>query len=269
MLKVHDLWVRYATGDWIIKGISFEAHQGELIVIAGPSGSGKSTLARTIAGFIPHFYDGEVKGEVDVFGNDPISMGIEKLIGLIGFFGQDPSLYTVTLNTESEIVYPLEIIGLSKEEIKRRLNYVAEALSIKHLIDRSLLELSSGELQKVVLASLIAMDSKILILDEPLARLDPISVRNISIILREIADEGKIVLVFEHHLDEILPLCDKVVVLNDGEITYYGDPKDSINHLKHIDIPEISEVFLHIGKDFDTIPITVKEAVDKLANIVN
>ena len=263
LLKVKNLWFRYQESDWVLRDITFEAHEGQLIVIAGESGSGKSTLARILSGFIPFFYPGEVKGKVEIYGVNPIKLGADKLVGLIGFLGQNPSLYTVSTNVKEELIYPMEIKGIDVEGIEKRLGEVVNFFSLRKLVDKSLLEISSGELQRTALASILAFDPKVFILDEPLARLDPPSARKISRFLSELTESGKIVIVFEHHLDEILPLSDKVIVLENGRKIFEGSPREAVRYLINIDIPEISEAFLESNPDSKEIPLTVEEAVKK------
>lgn len=262
LLSVKNLWVRYASSDWILRDLSFNIGKGELVVFAGESGSGKSTLARTLTGFIPYFYPGEVRGEISVMGINPVEKGPEELFGLVGFLGQDPSLYTISTNVIGEIVYPMEIMGLDVDEMESRIRRATDFFSLKKIIKSSLIEVSSGELQRVALASIYGVNPEIFILDEPLARLDPITSKSISALLKEISEEGKTVIVFEHHLDEILPLSDRVIVLKNGVIVYDGEPRGSLRHLREIDLPEITELFMDLGVDDSKIPVTVSEGVE-------
>lgn len=260
MLVVKNLYVKYPeTTEYALKNISFSSTPGELVLIAGPSGSGKTTLARAIAGFIPSFYKAEISGEIKLFNRDPISEGISSLRGIVGFVGQNPEMFVTSLTVFEEIALPLINLGYPKEYILKRVKEVARDLGICDLLDRLTLELSAGQLQKVSIASALALNPKVLVLDEPLARLDKISSRFISSLLKKIAKKSKIVLVFEHHLDEILPLADKVIVLNRGKKMCEGTPREVVKHLLNIDVPEITEAFYLAG--FKNLPISVMEAV--------
>jgi len=262
LLSVKNLWVKYSSSDWILKDLSFDIGEGELVVFAGESGSGKSTLARTLTGFIPFFYTGEVRGEISILGVNPIETGPEDLFGLVGFLGQDPSLYTISTNVLGEIIYPMEIMGLKPNVIKSKVDHITEFFSLRRIIKSSLIEISSGELQRVSLSSIYGVEPKIYVLDEPLARLDPKTSKYISTLLKRVTEEGKTVLVFEHHLDEILPISDRVIVLKEGTIVYDGGPRDALRFLKDVDLPEISELFMDLGVKDSLIPLTVSEGVE-------
>jgi len=257
---VKNLSVRYwGASDYALKNISFTARPGELVLIAGPSGSGKTTLAHTIAGFIPFFYKADVLGEVLIFGKNPVKEGIKALLGLVSFVGQDPEMFTTSLTVFEEIALPLINLGYPKDLILKRVHEISRMLRIDNLLNKLITELSAGQLQKVSLASALAIDPKVLVLDEPLARLDKLTAKSVSILLRKIVENDKIVLVFEHHLDEVLPLADKVLVLKNGKKVCEGKPHDVIHYLRDVDVPEISESFLLAG--FDNPPLTVDEAV--------
>jgi len=261
---VRNLWVKYKdNSNWIIKDISFEAKEGELILIAGESGSGKSTLARAIAGLIPFLFPGTVKGFISVYGKNPLKNGVQSLAGLLSFVGQNPEMFISTLKVFDEIAFPLMNLGVPREEILRRIYEITELLGLRNLLDRLTPELSAGQLQRVALASALVTNPKILILDEPLARLDKKSAIFVASLLRRLADNGKIIIVFEHHLDEILPFSNRVIVIKDGRIIAEGKSLEIIKYLLDVDIPEISEAFvpLYKNKVVSKIPITVKEAV--------
>lgn len=258
-MKVSNLYVRYKGEEFFaLEDVSFSAKTGELVLIAGPSGSGKTTLARIIAGLIPHLYPAEVKGEVDIMGINPITQGISKLTGIVGFVSQTPEMFTTSIVVIEELAMSLINRGVPRDEIIEKVMRVAKWLGIEDLLNRSTFELSSGQMQKVTLASVLVDDPLVLVLDEPLARLDKKSCLEVARILRELANNGKLVLVFEHHLDEILPLADRVIVLNKGRIIANAKPRDVVKLLYNIDIPEISEAFLLAKEDF--IPLTVDEA---------
>ena len=260
MLVVKNLRVRYrGSKRYALEDVSFNAKPGELVLVVGRSGSGKTTLARTISGLIPFFYPAVVEGEVWLFDKNPVKEGISHLAGLIGFIGQDPEMFVTSLTVFEEIALPLINLGYPKDYIVRRVKEIAEKLGIMNLLNKLTPELSAGQLQIVSIASALSSDPKVLVLDEPVARLDKRSSRYIARILREIADENKLVLVFEHHLDEILPLADRVILLNNGKKIIEGEPRKVVNYLTDVDIPEITEAFYR--SNLDELPLNVEEAV--------
>lgn len=271
MLVCSNLSVRYESNrEWTLKNVNVKVFPGELVLIVGASGSGKTTLAKVFSGLVPNFYPAEVKGEVRIFGKNPGELEPLELIRLIGFLPQNPTDYVLSLIVEEEIVYLLENLALDRDEIRNRLEKWLEALKIEHLRYRLTTELSDGELQKVYLASLLSAQPKGLILDEPFARLDPTSAQELSTILRRLADEGLAIMVTEHHLDDVLPLADRVYFLSEGRVVAEGNPKEVVKYLKEVDIPEITEAFFELEKLGIRVekPLSLSEALEVVQRYV-
>ena len=272
MLVAKNLWFRYRNGgEWTLKKISFSFNKPGLYLFSGPSGSGKTTLARLILGLIPFFYPGEIEGQLSILGKNPIASGPDELLGDVGFLGQIPEMYTLATSVKREIISLLEYFVSDVDELLDRFNWAIEKLEIENLVDRNITELSSGELQKVELASILALKPKIIVLDEPLSRLDPPSKANIVSTLRNIADSGILTIIFEHNLDFLLPLVDKVLILKNGEILVNDAPKKVIEMLYDVDIPEIAEAFLNLKNELNLdfeVPISVVEAVEIIGDLI-
>lgn len=265
-LQVRNLWTKYEGGkEWILKGVNFEATPGEFIVVGGKSGSGKTTLARCLLGLFPSFYDGEVKGEIDVFGRDPFE-GPNNVFGTVGFVSQQPKYYTVAVSVREELILPLENLGLSRKEILTRVENTSERLKIEDLLEEPTTEISAGELQKVAIASALSMKPKVLVLDEPMARLDRHSMIVVAQILKKLAEEKITIIIFEHHLDEVLPLADRIFMLKNGKMRELTSSKDLLQLFQEVDLPEISETFLNLRKQekVKEVPITTERAIEIL-----
>ena len=229
MLQIKDLTVRYLTGKKdALKSINLEAHKGEFIVIAGSSGSGKSTLAQVLMTLIPNFVEAKITGDVSYDGTSFNNLTREKIVEILGYVPQYPSDFTTSLLVEEEIVFLLENLALDTEQISSRLNQVLTELEINHLQRRVIPELSSGELQRVFLASALAFTPPIIILDEPIARIDPKTEVKIVDKLRDLADQGHLVIAFEHRLDYILTKADRLIILDNGSIVNDGIPSKLI-----------------------------------------
>ncbi len=265
MLKVKNLWFKYRTSeDWVLKNISFFINEPQLVLFMGKSGSGKSTLARILAGLIPFFYEGELKGEIRVLGHNLLIEGRKKLGGKVGFLGQNPELYTTAISVKREIISVLEYSVKDREELKERFNWVVNSLNLDKLLDKNISEISAGEVQKVEIATMLALKPKILILDEPLSRLDPPSKEMLVDLLMSLKKFGILIIVFEHNVDKILAASDRVFILRDGELTFSGPPRKIINFSRDIDLPEITEAFIMLEETRQSglrVPITIEEAL--------
>jgi energy-coupling factor transporter ATP-binding protein EcfA2 len=262
LLTISELSVKYhGSSDWALRNVELNAEKGDLIVIAGPSGCGKSTLAQTILGLIPFIIRAEKRGIVKIREKALEDIPRNELVQLLGYVPQYPADFTTSLLVSEEVAFPLENLGYSQQEIQSRLQIVFDQLDISHLKFKLITELSSGELQRVALATAIALTPPILILDEPMARIDPKSEIKIARILKELAERGQLILAFEHRLDYIITVANKLIFLDEGKIDAQGSPREVLETLKGVDIPEVSEISI---KNENKRPINIQEAVSLL-----
>ena len=223
-LVVENLTFKYRVRpELAIENISFELKQGELLLIAGSSGCGKTTLARCINGLVPRSYRGERSGRVLLHGKEVTELKIAEMAQVVGTLLQDPERQIVASNVYNEIAFGPENLGLPHDEIETRIEQALKRLKIEYLRDRETFNLSGGEKQKVALAGLLAMNPSILLLDEPLASLDPASAHDALKIFRSLADEGKTIILVEHRVeDSIEAKPDRLLYMESGRIKYLG-----------------------------------------------
>jgi energy-coupling factor transporter ATP-binding protein EcfA2 len=223
-LVIENLSFQYRTRpEPAIQNISFELKPGEVLLIAGSSGCGKTTLARCINGLIPRSYRGKREGKVLLHGKDVAEMQIADMAQIVGTLLQDPERQIVASNVFNEVAFGPENLGLPRAEIMARVDQAMERLKIEHLRDRETFNLSGGEKQKVALAGLLAMNPSILLLDEPLASLDPASAYEALDAFRSLADEGKTVVLIEHRVeDAIAARPDRLLYMEAGQVKYLG-----------------------------------------------
>lgn len=223
-IQITDLSFRYRSREiHAISDISLQLKPGELVLIAGPSGCGKTTLARCINGLIPHSYKGEMSGQITVSGKDTSGMTLSQIARNIGTVLQDPERQILGTKVVNEVAFGLENLGLPREEIIVRVNAAMEQLRILDLRDRETFNLSGGEKQKVALAGVLAIEPKLLLLDEPLASLDPASAQDALRMIRELADGGMAVLIVEHRVEDVLKINpDRILFMQDGRVQYDG-----------------------------------------------
>ena len=237
-LVIENLSFQYRTRpEPAIQNISFELKPGEMLLIAGSSGCGKTTLARCINGLIPRSYRGKRDGSVFLHGKDVAEMQIADVAQIVGTLLQDPERQIVASNVYNEVAFGPENLGLPRAEIVERVEKAMKRLKIEDLRDRETFNLSGGEKQKVALAGLLAMNPSILLLDEPLASLDPASAYEALEVFRSLADDGKTVVLIEHRVeDAIVARPDRLLYMESGQVKYLGSIKDLPTEINHHEV---------------------------------
>lgn len=270
LVEIENLTYQYfADGDApAVSGVSLGVQPGEFVLLAGPSGCGKSTLLRAIGALVPHFYGGRFDGTVRVAGRDTRGVKPAELAGSVGFVFQDPESQIVSTGVEAEVAFGLENLGLAPARIAKRTEEILVAMGVSYLRTADVGELSGGELQKVALASVLAMQPDILILDEPTSQLDPVAGENLLASLRRINEEmGTTVILVEHRLDRCYHWVDRVVVMETGRIVCDATPRAAARWALDRDsvfVPPISKVFAECCNG--DLPLTVKEGRALLAS---
>jgi energy-coupling factor transport system ATP-binding protein len=173
LASVEGLTFAYAPGAPVLDGVSLELAEGEHVALLGPSGSGKSTLLRALAGLVPHFHGGVFSGRVVVAGLDTRETHPSQLVGAVASVFQDPEDQVVMSRVENEVAFGLENLGVEPGEIWPRVTEALELVGAGHLAGRPAADLSGGELQRICLASALALRPRLLLLDEPTSQLDP------------------------------------------------------------------------------------------------
>ncbi|MBC7263210.1 MAG: ABC transporter ATP-binding protein [Chloroflexi bacterium] len=222
---VENLSFRYHTRlDQAIQDISFELWPGEILLVAGASGCGKTTLMRCINGLIPRSYKGDLRGRVLLYGQETTSMKLADISRIVGTVLQDPEKQIMGSCVLDEVAFGLENLGWPREKIIDTVEETLDYLRIDHLRDRETFYLSGGEKQKVAIAGTLAMRPSILLLDEPLANLDPFSAHEALAMIRRLADEGRTIIIIEHRVEDVLSIRpDKALFLVQGQQRYFGD----------------------------------------------
>ena len=225
-LSVQDLTFRYRDRqEPSIQNINLELAPGEFLLVAGASGSGKTTLIRCINGLVPRSYKGELNGTIRLHGQDIRGMPLARISQMVGTVLQDPERQILGSRVLNEVAFGLENLGLPRPEIRERAAQALKLLNIAHLQDRETFNLSGGEKQKIALAGVLAMRPDILLLDEPLASLDPASAQEALRMVRQLVEGGITVLMVEHRVEDVLNIHpDRILFMAEGQIRYLGDP---------------------------------------------
>jgi energy-coupling factor transport system ATP-binding protein len=215
LASVVDLSFAYPAAPPALRDASLELETGEVVALLGPSGSGKSTLLRALAGLVPHFHGGRFSGRVVVAGLDTRTARPAELAGTAATVFQDPEDQVVMTIVANEVAFGLENLGVPPAEIWPRVERALASVDVLHLWGRKTVELSGGELQRVCLASALALEPRLLLLDEPTSQLDPEAA---ALFLDAVERLGATVVLSEHRVARALALATRVVFVDGGRI---------------------------------------------------
>ena len=257
-----------------LKNINIEIKKGEFWAVIGKNGSGKTTFCNMLRRFVPDFYKGELTGKITLEDKELKDYSQKELVQKIGFVFQNPftQISGVKDTVFEEIAYGLENLGLDKGEIISKVEKILKLLEIEKLRDRNPYDLSGGQKQRVALASIIAMDPDILVIDEPTSQLDPKGTEDIFKIINLMANEGKTIILVEHKLELIAEYAQNILVLDEGEIILSGKAEEVLNNKilleKEIGMTQYSILAYELEKarkvEFEEIPITKEKTVELL-----
>jgi ABC-type cobalt transport system, ATPase component len=229
IIDIVDLSYTYPhTNQPALRTINLSIEEGSFVALIGANGAGKSTLCYTITGFVPHFFQGEFHGTVTIAGKDLKSSELKDMVTTASLVFQKPQnqISGTKFTVFDEVAFGLENLGVPREEMIKRIERALELTGIAHLAERSPYALSGGQQQRLAFASMLAMDTPILVLDEPTSQLDPIGSREVFEVVERLTDEGKTVIMAEHKLEWIAAFADRVVVLDEGSILLDGTPDE-------------------------------------------
>lgn len=256
-----------------LKGISLSIEAGEFVGIIGPTGAGKSTLCWAVIGVIPQILLGKITGEISVKGMNPTKTTVAEVAQVIGLVQQDAEAQILMTDIEKEIVFPLENLGLSREDIDQRLNEVLDLVNLRSERLRHPFYLSGGQKQRVAVASALATRPEILILDEATSELDPVGAEEIHNLAGLLKSQGKTVIMIEHNIDELAKHADRIIVMDQGEIIKDGPTRailSGVDFLTSLGIypPQVTQVAFDLlqeglidRKYAEALPITLDEGI--------
>ena len=248
--------------------------RGSFTLLVGPSGSGKSTLCMLLNGIIPQILGGKLTGTITVDGHDTAKTPVQQLAQSAGMLFQDPEWMFATLKVEDEIAFGPENLRRNPKQIIESVEKTLDFVGLQRLRKNLVWALSGGQTQKLGLASVVAMEPPLIILDEPTANLDPATTHSVHQLILKLREEGKAVLLVTKDLDEFMAEADDMILLAEGRVVAQGAPRDVV--AQHGDkmlelgvwLPEPTEIGLRLkadGKLNKPVPITVDEAVDIFA----
>lgn len=273
---VENLKYKYPlTKDLALKDISFQIEEGEFIGIIGENGAGKSTLCQALVGLVPHFYKGAYGGKILVDNIEVYKSDITTLSKKVGIVFQNPFTQVTgsKLTVYEEIAFGLENFGLPQDEMRNRIDYALKLLDIYKFKDRNPFDLSGGQMQRMALASIIAMKPEIIVLDEPTSQLDPQGSEEVFKAIQNLCSEKITVVLVEHKMEKIAKYSDRVMLLNNGQLIDFDVPSKifSRDDLKEYGVtaPAFTSICRGLqikNRDTGLYPITIDEAYDLVVN---
>lgn len=250
--------------------INLSIRRGSFTLLVGPSGSGKSTLCMLLNGIIPHLLGGELSGRVVVDGHDVAGTPVKDLAHSVGLLFQDPEWMFATLQVEDEVAFGPENLRQPPEDIASRVTAALDYVGMRSLRKNLVWALSGGQIQKLGLAAVLAMQPPLIVLDEPTANLDPATTHAVHELILRLRSEGKTVILVTKDLDEFMAEADHMILLNEGRVLAQGAPRQVIEQhgLEMLDLgvwlPEPTEIGLQLAKQgrlsSRSVPLTVAEA---------
>jgi energy-coupling factor transport system ATP-binding protein len=276
IVNLQNVTYKYPLTDaLVLQNIALQVEEGEFVAVIGPNGAGKSTLCYTLAGFVPHFFKGELNGMVEVAGIETQNSTLSEWVLNVGLAFQNPfnqisgAKYTVF----EELAFGLENIGIPRDEMNVRVQDAMRLTGISDLADRSPYSLSGGQQQRVALTSILVMQPKVLVLDEPTSQMDPIGTREVFGVIRSMAERGMTVILVEHKVEWIAQFADRVIALKDGQILLDGTPSEVLTS------PLLPENGFGVSRytsvarqaqamglwNNEKLPVTIEEAVEGFA----
>ena len=228
IIEMSDVSFAYGHQEgYALRDVSLSIEEGSFVGVIGPSGAGKSTLAAVLSGAIPHHHAGRLYGETRIVGVDTCEASITDIAQTVGCVLQDIDAQMVASVVEDELLFGLENFGVPRERIEGRLSAALDAVGIADLRNREIATLSGGQKQKVAIAAILALAPRVLVLDEPTAALDPASSRSVFDVLRKAQRAtGVTVVVVEQMVALLAEHCDRVIVLDEGEVALDGSPHE-------------------------------------------
>lgn len=268
-VKIENLSFTYSGGEKpALNKINLEIKRGEYLGIMGLNGAGKTTLGLSINGIVPQSTMGIYEGSVTVEGLDTSTTPVREMARTVGIVFDNPEFQMSQVSAAEEVALGLENLGVPNEEMPPRVGVALGTVGLAGFEERSPMGLSGGQQQRLAIASVLAMQPKILFMDEPTSNLDPIGKEEVFELARKLnREEGMTVIVAEHEAEVLAAYADRIVVLHQGEIVMIGTPSEVFSRGAELAkiglrVPQATELALSLAaagaKD---LPVTTDQAV--------
>jgi energy-coupling factor transporter ATP-binding protein EcfA2 len=268
-VKIENLSFTYSGGEKpALNKVNLEIKRGEYLGIMGLNGAGKTTLGLSINGIVPQSTMGLYEGSVTVEGLDTATTPVREMARTVGIVFDNPEFQMSQVSAAEEVALGLENLGVPNEEMPPRVGAALGTVGLAGFEERSPMGLSGGQQQRLAIASVLAMQPKILFMDEPTSNLDPIGKEEVFELARKLnREEGMTVIVAEHEAEVLAAYADRIVVLHQGEIVMIGTPSEVFSRGAELAklglrVPQATELALSLAAAGATdLPVTTDQAV--------
>ncbi|MBP3886562.1 MAG: ATP-binding cassette domain-containing protein [Cellulosilyticum sp.] len=270
-ITVENLKYKYPLSkQFALDNLSFKIEPGEFIGIIGENGAGKSSLCQVLVGLIPHFYKGSYGGKVYIDDQIVSKSDVSKICQKVGIVFQNPfnQITGSKLTVYEEIAFGLENMGIEHSEMIRRIDEALELLDIVKYKDRNPFDLSGGQMQRMAIASIIAMQPEIIILDEPTSQLDPQGSEEVFKAVQSLAKKGITIVMVEHKMEKIAAYSNRVMLLHKGKLIDFDTPQKVFSRADlaeyGVNAPAYTEICkaLHLHSPGTNLyPVTLEETI--------
>ncbi len=263
MIKIENFTYTYpGRSVSTIKDLSAEVPEGGLVLLTGPTGCGKSTLLKAINGLIPHLMGGRMEGKIEINGLDTRKTDIFTLSRKVGLIFQNPDDQIFSTVVQDEVAFGPENLALPRKMIRQGIDKALKLVGLDEFQHRGTHMLSGGEKQRLAIASVLSMSPDILILDEPLAQLDPRGSTEVLKTIRTLNDNGMTVILVEHRIHEVAHLADRIMIMEKGRIVLDEEPRAAFERIDvfkklGLRVPESAEISHAMG--FKKVALTMEE----------
>lgn len=273
MIQIRSLTYTYPHADKpALQDVTLTIEDGEAIGVIGPNGAGKSTFCYSLMGLVPHFFHGTIKGDIWLDGLNIPDASLPQMAQRVGLVFQDPSnqFSGAKMTVEEEIAFGLENLGVERAEMLNRIDWVIDLFGLEAIRKRDPYQLSGGQMQRVAIASVLAMKPKLLVLDEPTSQLDPVGTKDVFDAVDTLRAQGVSIVIVEHKTELLVEHCSRIAVLKDGALQAFDAPSKLFNIAEAdtwgVEIPRYTQVFRQLEPTSDTVPTCLNDTVERLRN---
>lgn len=252
-----------------LKHISLTIEEGDFVGIIGCNKAGKSTLSKAMVGILPYVLGGAYDGDIVVDGKSLSETGGAGATDVIGIVFQDAESQFTQETVEDEIAFAMCNFGFDHNLMIERVEFASKACGLYTMLDRSPFRLSGGQQQRLAIASILALQPRVLLLDESTSQLDPQGRDEVFNLVEELHKKGSTVIMVDHNIEKIADSTNKVLVLHDGEVVTYGNTKEvfankELLNSHNVRIPQVADAAIQLG--LSSIPVSLEEAKKEFAS---